>query len=49
MFLDLGASLTPHQLCWVINEAAFRRRFSLRATRQVLARAEGHPDALARP
>jgi hypothetical protein len=42
MFLDLGARLTPHQLCWVINEAAFRRRFSLPATLRVLERAGRH-------
>lgn len=43
MFLDLGTALTPHQLAWVINEAAFRRRFNLQATLQAAARAAGHP------
>ena len=42
MFLDLGASLTPHQLCWVISEAAFRRLFSRTATLGVLTRAGRH-------
>jgi len=42
MFLDLGAVLTPHQLCWVINEAAFRRLFSRTSTLGVLERAGRH-------
>lgn len=42
MLVDLGAALTPHQLCWVINEAAFRSRFSLEATRRAMERANGH-------
>ena len=42
MLVDLGAVLTPHQLCWVINEAAFRGRFGLAATRRATARAHGH-------
>ena len=39
MFLGLGAGLTAHQLCWVINEAAFRRLFNRCATLRVLERA----------
>ena len=42
MLVDLGAVLTPHQLCWVINEAAFRRKFDLAATRRAMERANGH-------
>lgn len=42
MLVDLGAVLTPHQLAGVINEAAFRRRFSLEATLQAMERARGH-------
>ena len=42
MLLDLAATHTPHQVCWVINEAAFRRLFSLDATSRVLERANGH-------
>ena len=42
MLVDLGASLTPHQLVWVINEAAFRNRFNLTATRRAMERARGH-------
>ena len=42
MLVDLGAVLTAHQLAWVINEAAFRGRFSLEATRRAMARANGH-------
>ncbi len=42
MLVDLGAVLTPHQLCWVINEAAFRSKFSLEATRRSMERANGH-------
>ena len=42
MLVDLGAALTPHQLCWVINEAAFRSQFSLEATRRAMERANGH-------
>jgi hypothetical protein len=40
--VDLGVPLTPHQLCWVINEAAFRRKFDLGATRRAMERANGH-------
>ena len=40
--IDLGVPLTPHQLCWVINEAAFRGKFDLAATRRAMARANGH-------
>ena len=43
MFLDLSGSLTPHQVCWVINEAAFRRLFNRGATLQALERAGSHP------
>ena len=42
MLVDLGVPLTPHQLCWVINEVAFRSRFSLAATRRAMERANGH-------
>ena len=42
MLVDLGAALTPHQLCWVINEAAFRGKFDLGATRRAMERANGH-------
>jgi hypothetical protein len=42
MFVDLGADLTPHQLCWVINEAAFRRLFHRDATLRALERAGRH-------
>jgi hypothetical protein len=42
MLVDLGATLTAHQLAWVINEAAFRRRFSLPATLRAMERANGH-------
>jgi hypothetical protein len=42
MLVDLGAVLTPHQLCWVINEAAFRRKFDLAATRRAMQHANGH-------
>ncbi len=43
MFVDLGADLTPHQLCWVLNEAAFRRLFNRQATLRALERAGRHP------
>jgi hypothetical protein len=42
MLVDLGVPLTAHQLCWVINESAFRGRFDLAATRRAMARANGH-------
>ena len=42
MLIDLGVRLTPHQLCWVINEIAFRGKFDLGATRRAMARANGH-------
>jgi hypothetical protein len=42
LLVDLGAVLTPHQLCFVITEAAFRRKFDLEATRRAMARANGH-------
>ena len=32
MFVDLAADHTPHQVCWVLNEAAFRRRLNRDAT-----------------
>ena len=41
MLIDLADVLTPHQLAWVLNEAAFRRRFSLDATRRAMERANG--------
>ena len=43
MFVDLAADHTPHQVCWVLNEAAFRRRFNLGATLRAMERAGGHP------
>lgn len=43
LFVDLSASLTAHQVCWVINEAAFRRLFNRDATLRALERAGPHP------
>ena len=43
MLVDLAADHTPHQICWVINEAAFRRCFNRDATVHALARAGRHP------
>jgi hypothetical protein len=43
MFVDLAADHTPHQVCWVLNEAAFRRRFSRDAALRALERAGRHP------
>jgi hypothetical protein len=43
MFVDLGTVRTAHQLCWVLNEAAFRRLFNRGATLRALDRAAGHP------
>ena len=37
MLVDLGVPLTAHQLCWVINETAFRGKFDLAATRRAMA------------
>ena len=42
MLVDLSASHTPHQVAYVINQAAFRRCFSLEATWRARARANGH-------
>ncbi len=39
--VDLSDILTPYQLANVIHEAAYRRRFSERATREAMARANG--------
>jgi Protein of unknown function (DUF559) len=36
MLVDLADIRTPHQLAYVINEAAFRRLFSLSATRRAM-------------
>ena len=41
MLVDMARVLKPEQLANVIHEAAFRRRFSLRATREAIARAGG--------
>ncbi len=41
MLVDLADVLTPHQLAWVIHEAAFRGLFDLAATRETMARANG--------
>jgi hypothetical protein len=41
MFVDLTDILTPHQLANVIHEAAYRKRFSVDATRQAMRRANG--------
>ena len=39
--VDLSDVLTPHQLAYVIHEAAFRKRFDEAATRAAMARANG--------
>jgi hypothetical protein len=39
--VDLADVLTPHQLAWVIHEAAYQDRFSVEATRAVMARSPG--------
>lgn len=39
--VDLADTMTPHQLAWVIHEAAFRNRFNEGATRRALERANG--------
>jgi predicted transcriptional regulator of viral defense system len=39
--VDLSATLTSHQLANVIHEAAFRNRFSEKATREAIRRAGG--------
>jgi hypothetical protein len=41
MLVDLSDVLTPHQLVYVIKEAAYRKRFDLDATRRAMARANG--------
>lgn len=41
MLVDLTDVLTPHQLAFVINEAAYRKRFDLSATRRAIERANG--------
>jgi hypothetical protein len=41
MLVDLADVLTPHQLAWVIHEAAFRGLFDLAATRETMTRANG--------
>ena len=41
MLVDLTDELTAHQLANVIHEATFRRRFSLTATNDAIARANG--------
>jgi hypothetical protein len=41
MLVDLTDVLTAHQLANVIHEATFRRRFSLRATRDAIERSNG--------
>lgn len=43
MLLDLSATHTPHQVAFVINRLAYRRRFDLRATLRTRMRAMGHP------
>jgi hypothetical protein len=43
MLLDLSATHTPHQVTYVINQAAWRHLFDLDATRRARARANGHP------
>jgi hypothetical protein len=45
MLLDISATHTEHQVAYVINQAAFRRRFDFDATLQARARANGHPGA----
>jgi hypothetical protein len=39
--VDLTDVLTPHQLAFVIHEAAYRKRFNLEATRRATERANG--------
>jgi hypothetical protein len=39
--IDLTDVLTPHQLAFVIHEAAYRKRFDLAATRRAMERANG--------
>lgn len=39
--LDLGDVLTPHQLAWVLHEAAFHRPLRLRAVEEVARRNRG--------
>jgi very-short-patch-repair endonuclease len=39
MLVDLSDSLTPHQLAFLIKEAAYWKRFDLAATRRAMARA----------
>lgn len=41
MLVDLSDVLTPHQLAYVMHEAAFRRIFDERAVRAAMARANG--------
>jgi hypothetical protein len=41
MLVDLSAVLTAHQLAFVMHEAAFRKRFSVHATRAAMKRANG--------
>ncbi|MDA0173004.1 hypothetical protein OJ998_28135 [Solirubrobacter taibaiensis] len=45
MLLDLSATHTKHQVAYVINQAAWRRRFDLDATLRSRQRALGHPGA----
>jgi len=44
MLVDLSDVQTAHELANVIHEAAFRGRFSLLATRDAMARANGRHD-----
>lgn len=50
MLVDLTDLLTPHQLAYVIKEAAYRKRLDLGATRRSAERAKGrrHLDVLER-
>jgi len=41
MLVDLSATMTPHQLAWIIHEALHRKCFNLAATRRAMARADG--------
>ena len=41
MLVDLTDLLTPHQLAYVIKEAAYRKRLDLEATRRAMERANG--------
>ena len=45
--VDLTDVLTPHQLAFVIHEAAFRGLFDLAATRAVIERANGDASSAA--